>query len=192
MYGSFGSLKHIDRGTRGSDPRNLRSRDLGEWSVITRFFASETLGASPYAVCSVLQTVARSTGLGGRTRWVGDNSIKEPATSPGVACDVERAEIYDPLRNPVLSSRAEDTWGFTFGTTSVRAVASAMDKAQDATFSTHLPTINVRPVHVCSKICCRLVTMSRHARCLCSHASSSTHVGHASSSDEGVIHEFPW
>ena len=128
MYGSFGSLKHIhtsvDRGSRGSDLKNLRSRDLEGWSVITELFASETLGASPYTVCSVRQTVARSTGLGGRTRWVGDDSIKEPTTSPGVACDVERAEIYDPLRNPVLSCRADDTWGFTFETTSVRAVAS--------------------------------------------------------------------
>jgi hypothetical protein len=62
------------------------------------------------------QILARSNEVKGRgrTRWIGDDGIEEPATSPGVAGDVERTEVYDPLRNPVLSSRADDTRGFSF------------------------------------------------------------------------------
>ena len=136
--------------------------------------------------------LARSTRSRARTRWIGDDSIKEPTTSPGVTCDVEGAEVYDPLRNPVFSSRADDTRSLSFGTNNrLSGHGSRVDQRPGRNL---FRAFVDRQCQTRTRVLQNMPSSGHDVEscaCSCSHA-STTHVSHASGSDEGIIHELSW
>jgi hypothetical protein len=80
------------------------------------------------------------------TRWISDDSVKEPAASPRVSGDVEGAQVQDALSHTVLGRGTHDPRLGVWQQKSQRRVRFGIP-AKSPTFPAHLATIDVGAKH---------------------------------------------
>ena len=75
---------------------------------------------------------------------VSDDRVKELATPPWVTCDIERAQVENPLLHTVLTRGPEDSRGLLL--------------------ASHLPTIDIRAIYKRAEVGCGLFPVARVGR----------------------------